>query len=136
MNNGLDLEANPLGPQERRGAGKRAMAGPPASITGGRLFECESCLAFFRGYSGERRHQLVHILTVAIRTPDLSLLDLGGVVLLREFLIAVLTVKGVLGHRQTPADIIAPAVVNVERSDEKPQILSSLPFRALERRAS
>ena len=52
--------------------------------------------------------------------------------LLREFLIAVLTVKGVLGHRQTPADMIAPAGVNVERSDQKPQILSSLCFRALE----
>src|SRR5215469_1111388 len=82
---------------------KRAVAGPPVSITGGRICECESCLAFFRGYSGERRHQLVHIVTVAIRTPDLSLLDVGGVVLLREFLTAVLTVKGVLGHRQTPS---------------------------------
>ena len=105
------------------------------SITGGRLCECESRLAFFRGYSGERRHQLVHILTVAIRTPDLCLLDVGGVMLLREFLVAVLTVKGVLGHRQTPADMIAPAGVNVERSDQKPQILSSLRFRALERSA-
>ena len=31
-----------------------------------------------------------------------------------------------------PAEMIAPVVVNVEWSDEKPQILSSLRFRALE----
>jgi hypothetical protein len=87
---------------ESNGTRKRRIAEAARVDHGRPPRENEPCLTLFRGYGGEGRNQLVDVLAVALRAPDLCLLDVGGVVLLGEFLVAVRTVKDVLRHRQTP----------------------------------
>jgi hypothetical protein len=54
----------------------------------------------------------VDIRATAMRALDLSFIDVGDVVVLGEFLVAVLTMKDVLRHGVSPANMIAPIVVD------------------------
>jgi hypothetical protein len=53
----------------------------------------------------------VNILAAALRALDLGFLNIGDVVLLGEFLVAVRAMKSVLRHGASPSHIIAPIVV-------------------------
>jgi hypothetical protein len=72
----------------------------------------ELCSALLRCDGGEGCDELVHALASTVRTGDFGFLDVGDVVLLSEFLVAVLAVIKVLGHSSTPANMIAPFVVD------------------------
>jgi hypothetical protein len=50
----------------------------------------------------------MHVLTAAIGALDLGFVDVGDVVLLGEFLVAVFAMIGVLRHGVSPGNIIAP----------------------------
>jgi hypothetical protein len=49
----------------------------------------------------------VDILAAAVRALDLSFVDVSDVMVLGEFLVAVLAVEGVLRHGDSPANMIA-----------------------------
>jgi hypothetical protein len=59
-------------------------------------------LAFLRSDGREGRDQLVYIPAAAVGALDLGLVDLGDVVALGEFFVAVCAMKGVLRHGVTP----------------------------------
>ena len=69
-------------------------------------------LALLRGDSRKGGDQLVNILAAAVRALDLSFVDVSEVMVLGEFLVAVLAVEGVLRHGgDSPANMIALIVV-------------------------
>jgi hypothetical protein len=54
----------------------------------------------------------VHALASAMWTNYFRLFDVGDVVLLGEFLLAIFAMKNVLRHVSTPANMIAPTGVD------------------------
>jgi len=82
----------------QKSVGGESQDSPPTSVR----------LAFPRSHCGEVSHHLLHLLAPAVRTHHSTLLHLGDMQDQGEFLLAILTVKRVLGHRQSPAVIVPP----------------------------
>lgn len=58
--------------------------------------------AFLRGYGGEGRDELMNVLPAAVWALDFGLVDLGYVMVLGEFPVAVFAMVGVLRHGVSP----------------------------------